>query len=198
MKTQIGIFQGKGATNNKWLLETLYNNEPLTAWQLTQKIKQKNTNRISLHAIFNKSLRNLEKKGYIQRVGTKWILKFKGIIAVLIIQPEPKPWNEKWNKIFENYAKPLRKANKKYTIRENGTDIANLNSVAKRALSETKKFESWVALSNYVKNLMEKGFINLDVINDKSLFLLIVSQFDESEVSDSLKRYGINSDLLGD
>ena len=132
MKTQIGIFQGKGATNNKWLLETLYDNEPLTAWELTHKIQPKTGNRVSLHAIFNKSLRNLERKGYIKRVGTKWILQFKGIIAVLIIQPEPKPWNKKWTKFFENYVKPLRKLTKKYTIMENEKKIADLSDVAKR------------------------------------------------------------------
>ena len=199
MKNQIGIFQGKGATNNKWLLETLYNNEPLTAWELTHKIQTKIKNRVSLHAIFNKSLRNLEKKGYIKRVGTKWILQFKGIIAVLIIQPEPKPWNEKWTKVFENYVKPLKKLAKKYTIRENEKEIADLSDVAKRIpINNLRKFESWVALSNHVKNLMEKGFINLDVISDKSLFLLLLSEFDESKISDAFKKYGINSESFGD
>lgn len=199
MKTSIGIFQGKGATNNKLLLEILYNNEPLTAWELTHKIQIKIKNRASLHAIYNKSLRNLEKKGYIKRVGTKWILQFKGIIAVLINQPEPKPWNEKWTKFFENYVKPLKKLTKKYTIRENEKEIADLSDVAKHIpISDLKKFEGWVALSKHVKNLIDKGFINLDVISDKSLFLLLLSEFDESKVSDTLKKYGINSNSLGD
>ena len=79
--------------------------------------------RHSRNAIFNRRLRGLEKKGYLTRVASKWYLDFKGIIAVLLIQPEPKPWSEEWTKIFEDYVMPLQKSEKKYTIAEDGKEI---------------------------------------------------------------------------
>jgi hypothetical protein len=174
MKTRIGIFHGKQAKNNKYLLETLYNTGPLTAWELTKTVRE--TNRMSLHAIFNKRLRMLEKKGYIQKVKRKWVLRFKGIIAVLIIQSKPKPWNEKWIEIFENYVKPIKTSPKKYALTENGKEVADLSEVAKQTPLIARDFERWVLLSKEVKQLMEKGFINLDIIKNESLLSLILTE----------------------
>ena len=87
MKIPIGIFKGKQAKNNKYLLETLYTTGPLTAWELTKTVRE--NNRMSLHAIFNKRLRQLEKKGYVQKAGRKWALQFKGIIAAQLVYQNP-------------------------------------------------------------------------------------------------------------
>ena len=57
MKATIGIFQGKQKVNNKFLLETLYKTGPLTAWELTTFVREKN--RMSIHAIFSKRLRTV-------------------------------------------------------------------------------------------------------------------------------------------
>lgn len=180
MKPSIGIFRGKAKENNKFLLETLYNVGPLSAWELTReatKYQRMGGGRHSLHAIYNKRLRILEKKGYVQRVKKKWVLQFKGIIAVLIIQSQPKPWNEKWTNIFENYVKTIRQSSKKYAITEDGKEIADLSEFVKSIPLFAKDFELWVALANKVKKLMEKGFINLDIIKNESLLLLIVTEF---------------------
>jgi hypothetical protein len=189
MKTTIGIFRGKAKENNKFLLETLYNVGPLSAWELTReakKFQRVGGGRHSLHAIFNKRLRDLEKKGYIKRVKKKWLLQFKGIIAILIIQSEPKPWNEKWINIFENYVKPLKTTPKKYTITEDGKEIASLNEIAIKTPIVARDFERWVVLSDYVKKLMKKGLINLDIIKNESLLSLILTEvlleFPEKEV----------------
>lgn len=101
MEELIGIFQGKQAKNNKLILKTLYSNGPLTAWGITKKIgntektKPSRFKKQSLHAILTKRLRALEKKGYLLKDGKKWLLRFKGIIASLLIQENPKPWNDK-------------------------------------------------------------------------------------------------------
>jgi hypothetical protein len=176
MKTTIGIFRGKAKENNKFLLETLYNTGPLSAWELTREAKKHlrvGGGRHSLHAIYNKRLRILEKKGYVKRVKRKWVLQFKAIIAVLIIQSAPKPWNEKWTKIFENYVKPIRESHKKYALTENGKEIADLSEIAKQTPLILREFERWVALANEVKKLTEKGFINLDIIKNETLLALI-------------------------
>lgn len=189
MKTIIGIFQGKQATNNKFLLKTLYDNCPLTAWELTKKSGEPKKP-YSLYAIYFKRLKGLEKKGYVKHVGRKWVLQFKGIIAVLIIQSQPKPWSEKWTKIFEDYAKPLKETSKKFAIVEDGKEIADLSDIAKRVPINLRKFESWVALANEIKKLMEKGFINLDVITNESLLLLILTEFSHGSLSTALGELG--------
>ena len=179
MKSTIGIFKGKAKDNNTFLLETLYNTGPLTAWELTRIAKKHQHvggGRHSLHAIYNKRLRNLEKKGYVQRVKRKWVLQFKGIIAVLAIQSEPKPWNEKWINIVENYLKPLQTASTKYALTENGKEIADLSDVVEFASFNVRDFERWVALSNEVKELMERGLINLDIIKNETLLSLILTE----------------------
>jgi len=179
MKQSIGIFRGKAKNNNKFLLETLYDVGPLSAWELTReatKYQRIGGGRHSLHAIYNKRLRALEKKGYVQRVKRKWVLRFKGVIAVLIIQSQPRPWNEKWTNIFENYVKPIRESPKKYAVTENGKEIANLSEIAKQTPLIVREFGSWVALANEVKKLMEKGFINLDIIKNESLLTFIITE----------------------
>jgi hypothetical protein len=174
MKTTIGIFQGKEAKNNKFLLETLYENGPLTAWELTKKVRAKN--RYSLHAIFNKRLRDLEKKGYVQKVGRKWVLQFKGILAVLMSQSKPKPWSETWNQILENYLKNVKNI-PKYAITENGKEIINLTEYIRNIINSLRDFESWVLLANRVKELMDRGIINFDLIDNDTLFRFSISEF---------------------
>jgi hypothetical protein len=85
----------------------LWDNGPLTAWKITGKIQS--YGKQSLHATLNKRLRDLEKKGYLQREGRFWLLHFKGIIANLLIQDTPKPWSNKWTEIINKYVKLLEK-----------------------------------------------------------------------------------------
>jgi hypothetical protein len=178
MKTMIGIFQGKEATNNKFLLENLYNNGPLTAWELTKTIRERN--RMSIHAIFNKRLRILEKKGYVQKAGKKWTLHFKGIIAVLIIQPEPKPWNEKWTNIVSQFVSKAVNEKKKIVFKDKNNKFSfDGTEFMKGVPTVLGEFERWVALANGVKKLMEKGIINLDVISNESLFMFVATELGE-------------------
>ena len=174
MKTKLEVFTGKQAANNRFILETLYNTGPLSAWDLSKIVREKN--RMSLHAVFNKRLRILEKKGYVKKAGRKWILQFKGTIAVLISQKEPKPWNEKWTEIFENCVKPLRETPKKYSLMADGEEIVDVNMMLVGLPDNLKVFESWVGLANEAKKLIEKGLVNFDVIKNKSLFSLIVTE----------------------
>src|SRR5512139_3921040 len=99
MKT-IEIFTGKRATYDTALLTLLYDNEPLTAWELTSKMTD--TNKTSLHATLSKRLRSLEKEEYLRKKGKKWHLRIKGILAVLLLQKEPKIWNPNWTEIWKN------------------------------------------------------------------------------------------------
>src|ERR1035437_1526682 len=98
MKT-LSILSGKQRVYNVRVLTLLYDSGPLSAWEITSKITK--VGKVSLHATLNKRLRILEKKGYVHRIDRKWHLGFKGIIATLLILPNPKIWNPKWKEIFD-------------------------------------------------------------------------------------------------
>ncbi|MEM3590995.1 MAG: hypothetical protein QW702_02710 [Candidatus Bathyarchaeia archaeon] len=171
-KIKIGIFQGKQAKYNRFLLETLYDEGPLSAWELAKKARE-NQNLHSLHAIFNKRLRILEKKGYVKRVEGKWLLQFKGMIAVLIIQENPKPFNEIWVQLVENL---LGIDEKDLAFLRSRRRIEKYLKFIRAKLEDLKKYENWVLLSDYVKKMMEKGFFNLDVIENEILAMLIIGK----------------------
>jgi len=180
MKVTIGIFQGKQELNNRFLLETLYDKGSLTAWELT-KINR-NKNRMSLHAIYNKRLRMLAKKGYVRKVGKRWMLQPKGVIAVLLIQPEPKPWNNKWNEIIDGYLKSLEKnAEISKIVRKN---VESLRT--SEFLRSLRNFKDWVLFANWVKKRMKNGFLNFDVIKNKTLLALIIAEASHDFVDTAL------------
>jgi hypothetical protein len=172
MKT-IGIFTGKQEAYNKKLLTLLYDNGPLTAWELTGRIRK--TGKQSLHATLNKRLRDLETKEYLQRYDKKWHLRFKGILAVLLIQPKPKIWNEQWRDVFESkakliehYAKPVLK---KFGMKKEDfqTAIRNLGLCL-------DDFNDWIKFSQKVKQLMKNGVFNFDIIKEETLLGLIIME----------------------
>jgi len=96
--------------------------------------------------------------------------------AVLVIQEQPKPWNEKWTEIFENYMKPLRETPKKYSITANGKEIDDLKDFVIDLPVFLKDFELWVALANEAKKLIEIGLVNFDVIKNQTLATLIITE----------------------
>jgi len=171
----IGIFTGKQKEHNVQALTLLYNNGPLTAWELTAKIARKKYEKQSLHSTLNKRLRDLEKKGYLQRCDKKWHLRFKGIIAVLLIQPKPKIWNQKWKEIFEKKAELIEQYSEPF-LKEFGKDKEELHNAFRHLGFCLDDFKEWVNLSNKTKQLMEKGVINFDVIKEETLLGIIIME----------------------
>lgn len=191
----IGIFRGKQAKYNKQILSILYDSGPLTAWKITGKIR--GTGRISLHATLNKRLRNLKDKGYLQKADKFWLLHFKGIIASLLIQETPKPWSNKWNELIENYAKDIAKKSDVFSgvsfqIHANEhAIIINPSDLIDKNLKTLGTHEDWVALSDYIKELIEKGVINFDVISNYTLGNLLISEASNEQVQAFLKDWNI-------
>lgn len=180
MKTTIGIFQGKQAENNKYLLKKLYDNGPLSAWGLIPS-KTPKGGKPSLHAIYNKRLHLLAKKGYVEKEGKVWILTFKGVIACLIIQDKPEIWSSKWTERINQHVKILEEKSKPYLgvsikLNDKSVEIADSLGIIQRGIKSFDSFERWVLLSNEVKRLIDAGVVNFDVIKNKTLMLLIVSQ----------------------
>jgi hypothetical protein len=167
----IGIFKGKQKKYDEKLLTLLFDNGPLTAWELTGKIRK--TGKQSLHPTLNKRLRELEKRSYIQRVQRKWCLMFKGIIAVLLIQKKPRPWNPKWTELFtkavDGAEDKVLPSMERYGLKKKDIHVA----VQKLNLC-LDDFDAWIGLSKKVKELMENGLVNLDVIKQETLLGVIM------------------------
>jgi hypothetical protein len=176
MKTKIGIFNGKQAQHNKYLLLTLYNSGPLTGWEFAKTVREKGLR--SLYSTFNRRLRDLEKKGYVEKAtNSKWVLKFKGIIACLIIQEEPKAWNEQWSMIFERFVDPIIGSPKNYSIMVEGKKICEVKGFLEELLDTLNNFDNWDIFSSMISEIIERNYIkNLDTISDQELMMLIITK----------------------
>lgn len=169
MKT-IPIFLGKEKIYNEKMLTLLYDFGPLTAWELTGKLT--NTSKVSLHATLNKRLRALEEKEYLQRIDKKWHLRFKGILAVLIIRPDSKKWNDEWEKIFAIKEKLIEEQAKPVIDKHN----MDFHSALKAIGLSLDNFTESVELSKKVNHLINDGRINFDIIKEGTLFATIVME----------------------
>ena len=165
----IGIFNGKQKIHNTQTLTLLYNSEPLTTWEMANKLTNVG-NRRSLNSTLNKSMRKLETKGYVRRKDDdKWYLKLKGFIAVLLIQPEPKKWNNKWRAIFMN---ELKINENDFITGLTNLGFSNIKKISKDLNEYLDNFENWVAFSK----IIEKKKIDIDELKDQTLVSMLISE----------------------
>ena len=183
----IGIFEGKQTKHNIQILSILYDNGPLTAWEITGKIQK--IGRVSLHATLNKRLRSLEKKEYLNKAGKKWYLRFKGIIAAILIQKTPKPLSNKWADLIDSFSKNVEEhfsAFSKMTVQANGVTFHPFETI-KQTGQIIRTFDDWVTLSNFVKGLIQTGVVNFDVISNQTLITVILSEFTDEQLEAQMK-----------
>jgi hypothetical protein len=54
------------------------------------------------------------------------------------------------------------------------------------AIKETgptiRTFDEWIALSNFIKGLIEKGVVNFDVIANQTLITVMLSEFTDEQL----------------
>lgn len=183
MKKKIEIFTGKEKEYNSQVLTLLYENKPLSAWELAAKMTNVGK-RVSLHATLNKRMRNLEAKEYVRRKDKKWHLRVKGIIAVLSIQKEPRIWNPSWNDIFKRNAETLEEESAK-KLKVNKTIIREGLQMLGLSFDE---FKTYVNLSRMTEKLMQQGIINFDIIREQTLLTTIITETFSLEQLSSLFR----------
>jgi hypothetical protein len=181
----LGILSGKQKEYNIQALSALYDNGPLTAWEITSKLTD--TNKQSLHATLNKRLRNLEKKSYVKKEGKKWLLGYKGIIANLVIQPEPRMWSLKWKERFEHNKKSIGNNSKSIF----GLDSQEIQENSEFVSSCLDDFNVWVNYANIVKKLIANGVINFDQIKESTLLGIVIL---EAMSLEELSKLPINQD----
>jgi len=185
----IPIFDGKQATYNKAILETLLTEGPMSAWQLAKGITPKipsvqrtasSTETQKIYSVLMRKdgrLDNLKSNEYINLSGDnqKWEIAVKGMIAICIEKPQLKALInlEYWNKhVIGEVKMPKEKMEIPLvgiTIDGKvwGKHLSNLlnklksgnMSVVDRILGDAKK-------------LLEEG-VNLDKISTKSLMILL-------------------------
>jgi DNA-binding XRE family transcriptional regulator len=176
------IFRGKQKDYNVAVLTLLFDNGPLTAWELTGKIRK--IGRQSLHATLNKRLRALEAKFYVRRDGKKWILRLKGFIAVLLIQKEPRMWNPIWKEIFDSKAKIIEETSDPL-LKRYGITKEKIRAIRKKIGLSLDNFDAWVELSKKAISLIENGMLDFDIIKEETLFtLLIMETMTPEEIAD--------------
>jgi hypothetical protein len=169
------IFTGKQKEYNIQALTLLYDHGPMTAWGLTAKIPCARGGRQSLHATLSKSLKRLEKKGYVHREDKKWHLRFKGIIATLLILDKIRIWNPIWKDIYEVKAQTVEN-NPPPVLKKFGITNEEIHNARKNIGLSLEDFNKWLELTKTVKSLMENGIIDFDLIKEEALFGLIIMQ----------------------
>jgi hypothetical protein len=178
----IGVFQGKQAKHNTQILNVLYDNGPLTAWEITGKIR--NIGKVSLHATLTKRLRSLEKKEYVAKAGKKWCFRFKGIIAAILSQKNPRPLSNKWADLIDSFSQNVEEHFSELsetTVHAGGVTIRPFEAI--RETGHTiRTFDEWIALSNFIKGLIEKGVVNFDVISNQTLMTVMLSEFTDEQL----------------
>lgn len=176
----INVFTGKEKEHSENVLQLLYENGPLSAWELAEKLSYVGS-RISVHATLNKRLRALEKKGYVQREDKKWYLLFKGIIAVLLIQEKPKIWNPIWKEIFDSKINIIQA----HLAPIFGSEGDAIKDVMKKLGLSLESFDALVALSEKIKIFMENG-VNYDTMKIETLLTMVNLEYMEpNELLDS-------------
>jgi hypothetical protein len=145
--------------------------------------------KMSLHATLNKRLRSLEKKGYLAKAERKWCLQFKGVIATILSQKTPRPLSSKWADLTDSFSKNVEEhfsELSKTTVHTGGVTFCPLEAI-KETGPTIRNFDEWIALSNFIKRLIEKGVVNFDVISNQTLFTVMLSEFTDEQVKTSMK-----------
>ncbi|TRO47903.1 hypothetical protein E2P60_02125 [Candidatus Bathyarchaeota archaeon] len=165
----VKIFKGKREKYDTAILTLLYKNGPLTAWHLAGKMAYTGQ-QISLHATLTKRLRSLEKEEFILKKGKNWQLRFKGILAVLLLQRRPEIWNSKWTEIWKNEIKIVEENQQIPSIYKD-----NLQDILKSLGLDFDDFTTWINLSKKAKELLEKKNINFN-LNEQTILAIIILQ----------------------
>jgi hypothetical protein len=185
MSNQIGIFKGKEARINEIILKTLYENGPLSAWEIVKKALPKSSNKNSDHATYNKRLRALEKKSYVIKKDKFWVLNFKGLLAYLIIQEKTEPFGA----FYINRADQIQVQvdSELDAIFKSNLVTGTTKGTLKRCTENfqegkegLKDFNEWLKIKVAAKKLLDNGVINLDQIKNSTLFVLLTTQMKDN------------------
>jgi hypothetical protein len=165
----INTFSGKQNTHNKEILTALFNKGPLTTSQITKLLAP--TNKQNLQVTLKKRLNVLKKKSYIYYENRKWLLRCKGIVAILLVEPEADAWSPKWSEIFQKSIVIINEPTTFLGIKQEDTE-KTFHDVG-LCLNE---LNAWKGFAKITMNLIDKGVVNFDEIADSTLFSLLLME----------------------
>jgi hypothetical protein len=162
----IDIFKGKQKEHNTQVLTLLYDNGPLSTWEMASKLTRGNKH--SLNATLNKRTNILVKKSYLRKDGSKLFLRFKGMVAVLILLPKTRMWNPIWKEHFNQKVKIIER-DAKPILGLTGEEVQKLLKFSGLCLDD---FNTWVDFADTIKSKFT--WINFDQIKESTLMGLII------------------------
>jgi hypothetical protein len=164
----VGIFSGKQNTHNKELLTVLLSKGPLTTLQITKQIALKKQN---LQATTKNRLNALERKDYIYHENRKWMLRCKGIVALLLAKPDIETWSPIWSEIFHKSIVIVNDSTTYLSVKPEETE-KTVHDIG-LCLDE---LNTWKGFAKITASLSEKGVVNFDEIADKDLLSLLLME----------------------
>jgi hypothetical protein len=167
--SSINTFSGKQNTHNKEILTTLLKKGPLTTSQITKLLAAKNPH--NLQSTLKNRLNALERKNFIRQEKRKWLLCGKGIIAVLLVEPETDAWSPKWSDIFYKSLVLINESTTFLGLKQEDTD-KTVHDVG-LCLNE---LNAWKGLAKITLGLIDRGVVEFDEISDSTLFSLLIME----------------------
>jgi hypothetical protein len=164
----VGIFSGKQNTHNKEILTALLSKGPLTTLQITKQIASSKQN---LQATIKNRLNTLERKDYIYHENRKWLLRCKGIVALLLAKLDTDAWNPIWSDIFHKSIIIVNDSTTLLGVKPEETE-KTVHDVG-LCLDE---LNTWKGFAKITTSLIEKGAINFEEIADKDLLSLLLME----------------------
>jgi hypothetical protein len=165
----INTFSGKQNTHYQEILTALLNKGPLTTSQITKLLTAANNQ--NLQSTLKNRLNALEKKTYIHQENRKWLLRGKGIIAVLLVEPEVQAWSPKWGKIFYKSLVMINESTTFLGLKQEDTE-KTVHDVG-LCLNE---LNAWKGLAKIAVGLIDRGVVDFDEILDSTLLSLLVME----------------------
>jgi hypothetical protein len=165
----INIFSGKKNTHNKEILTALFSKGPLTTSQINKQLTSPNKQN---HQVTIKNRLNaLEKKDYIYHENRKWLLRCKGIVAILLADPDADSWSPIWSEIFHKSIVIVNDSTTLLGIKQEDTE-KTIHDVG-LCLNE---LNTWKGFAKITTSLIEKSVVNFDEVADKTLLSLLLME----------------------
>jgi hypothetical protein len=184
--SSIDIFTGKQKEHNTQVLTLLYDNGPLSTWEMASKLTRGNKH--SLNATLSRRTNILVQKGYLRKDGSKLLLRFKGMIAVLILLPKTRMWNPIWKEHFNRNIKFVEREAKPILGMTN-EEIQKLLKFSGLCLDD---FSNWIDFADTVKTKLT--WIKFDKIKDNQLLALIIMEAKRIEELQKILHPNLSSD----
>jgi hypothetical protein len=165
----ISIFSGKQNTHNKEILTALLKKGPLTTSQINKLLIV--TNKQKRQSIVKNRLKTLRHKDYIYPENRRWLLRSKGIVAVLLDEPDVDAWSPIWSDIFHKSIVIINDSTTVLGIKQEDTE-KTIHDIG-LCLDE---LNTWKGFANITLRLMEKGIVVFDEISDSTLLSLLIME----------------------